>query len=464
MSKIFVSFFFSLLLLCSANHIDTANKVNNLPNVNTTKDKVLGLSKIWSEVNYNFVNIDLVSFDIDSLYEETITRVLATTNDLDYYKELQRFLASFMDGHTLLGNVTYSWNKYFDYIPFGIVNLGKQLYFSSYRMNTNAKDSILLGTEIIEIEGVSTVEYLEKYVFPYISASTMTQKWLQAASNLQSGRKGTSFTGKARNSRGEVISFSISRNGESTRTPQDVYWSPITKDRKAKRINLEWQGEIAILDIRSFGGIQNEQDLKNEIDSLSKLINEKAEGLVIDLRNNGGGITDVANHLLMYLVSSNSFLTFGAQIRINDGYGRSQGNYRDEFEDFYLGKAYRVEPADTIKVSSEITPYRCPIVILIGTYTFSAAEDFLVNLYEIPDRPLLIGETTGGSTGAPLVVSLPHGASATICTVRALFPYSNKPFIREGIHPDFEISQSIQDYLSGRDVVLAKALEILNTN
>lgn len=76
----------------------------------------------------------------------------------------------------------------------------------------------------------------------------------------------------------------------------------------------------------------------------------------------------------------------------------------------------------------------------------------------MPDRPILIGEETAGSTGAPLVIELPHGAVARICTIRPLFPYSMKLFINEGIIPDIEVIPTLQDVLGGKDIVLEKAL------
>ena len=89
----------------------------------------------------------------------------------------------------------------------------------------------------------------------------------------------------------------------------------------------------------------------------------------------------------------------------------------------------------------------------------SACEDFLVNIYELPHRPLLIGEKTGGSSGAPLLLNLPNETSARICTIRELFPYSMKPFVGIGISPDIEISEDIEDYISREDVVLKRALQ-----
>jgi C-terminal processing protease CtpA/Prc len=115
-------------------------------------------------------------------------------------------------------------------------------------------------------------------------------------------------------------------------------------------------------------------------------------------------------------------------------------------------------------VEKSFMRFEYPVVILIGKFTYSACEDFLVNIYELPHRPLLIGERTGGSTGAPLVLSnLPNETTVRICTIRELFPYSMKPFVG-GIAPHIEIKEDIKDYISGEDVVLNKAFQTLTNN
>lgn len=103
----------------------------------------------------------------------------------------------------------------------------------------------------------------------------------------------------------------------------------------------------------------------------------------------------------------------------------------------------------------------CPVAVLIDNNSFSACEDFLINIYEMPDRPVLIGEETAGSTGAPLVVELPHEAVARICTLRPLFPYSMKPFAGKGIIPDIEVVPTLEEILGGKDIVIDKALQYI---
>lgn len=70
-----------------------------------------------------------------------------------------------------------------------------------------------------------------------------------------------------------------------------------------------------------------------------------------------------------------------------------------------------------------------------------------------------LGGRTQGSTGAPLVIDLPHGAWARICTISHTFPVSGREFVNEGIEPDVEISPTVDDYLNGYDRCMDYALK-----
>ena len=427
----------------------------SFPNAMNLQEKLYKLGLIWSEAKYNFVHIDKLSFDWDSLYTVYIQQVMSTKNDYEYYCVLQKFMATLQDGHSKVF-IDYWYSTFMDYVPVSIQNFGDRLFITSIRKGINI-DSTFVGCEIIEISGVKAIDYMKDSIFPYISASTPQHLWMQGVYKMQSGIKNTNLKLKVRKQDGNTVQISLTRNGEMTRNTTDEYYGVENKEKYA--VDLKWLHDtIAYLEINTFS---LEELVIKEIYSLQDSI-AKAKKLIIDLRRNGGGTTTVAWFLQSYLVKEDYFLNFSWESRINDGVKRANGNWREEYEDYYQGKAYRKEPADTIFVADTILRYTMPVAILIGRYTFSAAEDFLVNLYEYPNRPVLIGEPTGGSTGSPLLIGKNFDeAFACVCTRKVCFPYSGKPFVNEGIKPDIFIQQSIEDYLNNKDVVLEKAIEWL---
>lgn len=430
--------------------------IKDLPDNITKNEKIYWLSQIWSESKYNFVNIDRLSFDLDSLYKEFIPQVLATKNDYEFYRTLQKFTACLKDGHTEVVN-NGQFSVFRDYIPLGFKDFGKKVYITSVR-RIPEQDSTWLAAELIEIEDMPTAQYLENKVFPYISASTEQHLWMQGVSRLHSDFKDSPFRGTIRKHDGSVVKIVLQRNGEEIRTEKDQYWGPVNT-YSSEIVEVKWlQNAIALVNFNRFNP---EEEAIKQFDKIAAGL-YNANGIIIDLRNNGGGSTEVAWQLQKYLTKGNYFLNYGWETRINDGVGKANGNWLDKYKDYFLNKAYRYEKPDTIWISDTLRRFSCPVVILIGRFTFSAAEDFLVNIYEVPGRPKLIGEETGGSTGSPLVVpGLPGDGYVRICTRRICYPYSTKRFVNCGVKPDIEVKQGVDDYFKGNDLILERAIEEL---
>mgnify|MGYP000636776297 CR=1 FL=1 len=72
-------------------------------------------------------------------------------------------------------------------------------------------------------------------------------------------------------------------------------------------------------------------------------------------------------------------------------------------------------------------------------------------------RGKIVGEATGGSTGQPLMISLPGGGTARIVSKRDTYP-DGKPFVGVGIQPNIKVSPTVADIRKGRDTVLEAAL------
>lgn len=63
------------------------------PKMYTQEEKIYALGVCWSELKFNFVGIEDITFDLDSLYRATLDRVIKTKNDVEFYRELDRFSA-----------------------------------------------------------------------------------------------------------------------------------------------------------------------------------------------------------------------------------------------------------------------------------------------------------------------------------------------------------------------------------
>jgi C-terminal processing protease CtpA/Prc len=416
-------------------------------------DKLYALSLFWSEAKYNFAFIDKLNFDLDSLYRTYIPKILATTNDYEFYEVMGLFAGSFHDGHT---QVYYSeGSAYTDYVPMLARYFDDELRIIHVKENMAA--TFPVGSTIIEINGLKTEEYMKKYIEPYIDSDFKpTVQRLSASLLLSAKLVSDTLTIKYRMPDGKIRTNPLVRDGHSREgEPSTGHQSSYS----SQPVEVSWKDDdIAVLAFNTFNDRNGE--LITLFDKLKDTL-YSAKGIVIDLRNNRGGGTSVAWHLLQYLIKDDYFLNFAWQTRTNDGVKKAQGNFRKEYEDYYKNAAYRTVPADTIYIPDSIKRFDVPIVVLFSTMTVSAAEDFLIILYERPDRPLFIGQPSFGSTGSPLVVwGFPDNGFARVCARRVLFPYSMKPFT-EGIQPDIPVNYTFDEFVSGKDKDMEVAVEEL---
>lgn len=155
----------SMIMYCTYGQENSEKSLSDI-------EKIAGLSKCWSEVKYNFVYFDKLSFDWDSLYQATIPVVLATKNDFEYFRELQRFVATLKDGHT---SVSWErrdlWNNWAT-IPLLTKLIEGKMVVTAVLNDTLEQKGIKKGMEIIQINEMDVHEYVSTKIKPYIHSST----------------------------------------------------------------------------------------------------------------------------------------------------------------------------------------------------------------------------------------------------------------------------------------------------
>lgn len=431
----------------------------------TEAQKIYGLSRFWQEANYNYAYFaNVPNLNWDSAYQAFIPQVLATKNNYEYYRQLQKFCALLKDGHT---------NVYFpDYISskrarrsFGDIKLElRNIDGKAIVVNTAAKtkELIPIGSEITEVNGLSTQEYIRQYVRPYISqsASYITDDW--GVDYLLDGFLGDSIR----------IAYKKPNSKQShplwlkREVKQEVTWL----NTSANTIfQLTWlPGDIAKVDLNSFG---NRKIVDTFITALPEL--KKAKGIIIDLRQNGGGSSSHSASILSYFTDSltikgskwwtrehrAAFKAWGTYAMQDSS---QKGEWADNARKYYKGIVWyeggQMTMPNTAPKDQRMTT--TPLVVLLGHNTASAAEDFLIMLDGLTNRATTIGQRSFASTGQPMPMDLPGGGSARICTKKDTYP-DGRLFVGVGIVPQIEINPTVDDYLKGKDVVMDKAIEVL---
>lgn len=466
MARLATKLLLLLLLLWTAQRA-----VAQAPNTLTAADKIYGLSKFWQEVNYNFVYLNRVDKPKwDEAYRKLITTVAQTPNDYQYYRELQRFCALLKDGHT---------NVYFPQsIEQMTTNFGEYRIFlqniddKAIVVNTNVskKDEIPVGSEVIEVNGQPTATYIAEHVAPYISSSTnyILKDW--GTRDLLKGVAGDTYKIKIKKPKGEVIALTLTHR----KTEEQAVYPAFEPEKEL--IEFKWlPNDLAYVALNSFDDAKIDSLFIQKLPELYK-----AKGLVVDLRANGGGSTEIGTAILKYLTNDKLLYGSKSRSRLHIGTYKAWGN-QIEPKDTVAGKkewgftkqealkAYKIAQGtfydgfdyspDTIRLAAKRIVV--PTVLLMGHYTASAAEDFLIAAAN-QKHMLKMGERSFGSTGQPLSFDMPGGGSARICTKQDTYP-DGREFVGYGIKPDVEVKQTLKDYLAKRDPVLAKATVYLKS-
>ncbi len=152
------------------------------------------------------------------------------------------------------------------------------------------------------------------------------------------------------------------------------------------------------------------------------------DALIIDLRENGGGSSLEGDKMFSHFISEP---THGWSTK---GYG---GRPHQPAEDNFFGK----------------------LIVLISHKTFSAAESFAFDLYEL-DNSVFIGDVTGGcSGGGPQSFVTDSGLGFAFPTRGVDYSVSGVEMEGPGLMPDYIVKQTYSDLIENIDTVLSFAIE-----
>ena len=163
-------------------------------------------------------------------------------------------------------------------------------------------------------------------------------------------------------------------------------------------------------------------------------------GLVVDVRDNGGGSLEQSRSLSARFMKEKTLV----------GYiSHKTGPAHDAFSD---PVPMYVEPDTTLSA------WLRPVCVLTNRHSFSATNDFVRVMRRLP-HVTIVGDRTGGGSGLPMSTDIPCG-----WTLR----YSASPIYdvdmqhtEFGIDPDVRVDITPQDLLSGHDAILHTAVSLL---
>ncbi|MBR1687258.1 MAG: S41 family peptidase [Prevotella sp.] len=172
-------------------------------------------------------------------------------------------------------------------------------------------------------------------------------------------------------------------------------------------------------------------------DVLSYLI--LCRGLIIDIRNNGGGDLTYAERLAARFVGERTLVGY---IQHKTGKGHN---------DFSAMEPQYLEPSSNIR-------WHKPVCLLTNRGVFSAANEFTSMMRALPNV-ILVGDHTGGGAGLPFSSSLPSGWSVRFSACPMYD--AQRQQTEFGIEPDYNVQLDEADIARNRDTIIETARQLL---
>jgi C-terminal processing protease CtpA/Prc len=359
--------------------------------------------------------------DWDALQEAYRPRFEEAEDEGDvvlYALAMRDFLWEIPDSHIGSGALSFLIERFFEETDGGLGIAIRETTDGRVIVNFLLPDSpadeagIELGAEITEINGVPILEATDNAVAwsaPFSMAHVRRLQQLRY-----------------------VTRFFVGDEVEVTfRNPSDIREETVTMETINERVSfgyssffagtsgielpVEWEyvGDYFLVSISSFS-----DSPALTVQLWERMINEanqnEVQGIIIDMRNNGGGLGSLADNMAGYFFDEEQILGYGA------GYSETLG-------EFYTDERF----PDRMSVPEENLRYSGEVVVLVGPNCASACEFFSYDM-TVNDRATIIGQyPTVGAGGGVNDFMMPEDLSVRFPVHRPLDVEGN--IIIEGI-------------------------------
>ncbi len=356
-------------------------------------DDFSNLNQIMTLLQQKYV--DPGKLDRQTLYEAAINGMLQTLSDSGVF---------YVDPNTVKTSVGPSGT--FDGIGATVASQNNQIVIVAPIENSPAARAGIRPGDIIEaVDGEST------------------QGWTQEKAVIKiRGPRGTKVTLKVRHADGTEVTLDIQREQIKVPSVSTVPPGGVLKDGAGHVIT-----DLGYIHIREFTQSTDPEMQK----ALKEIVQSGKKGLILDLRNNPGGLLQTTVDVADEFLNSGTILT-----------ERERDGTETKFTAHPGGAATSI-----------------PVVILLNRFSASGSEVLAAALHD-NGRATIVGEKSFGKGTVNISNNLKDGGQLYISIAKWFTPDGTQ-IDGVGIKPDIPVKLSNADIAAGRDLQLFKAIDVL---
>lgn len=379
---------------------------------------------VWETVRERYYDPAFHGLDWETERERFRPLAESAQTTAELYSVIRSMLSDLKDAHTRV----FAPDERFDWQHPRFISVGISVreveglpVVLSVEQGSDAwRAGVRAGDRITKIDGESALNLFARRLKEQSGSSTPAAARFVAMSKLFDGRSDTAL---------------------------DISWIGFGGLERTATLKREWRERNTGVRVRREGKVGIvELDVFTQasaVDFMRALTNRLrgVRGLVVDLRNNGGGEADAMAEV------ASAFLPQGVSL----------GRFTDR------SRSIQFEPhtrSNMLYAAETIESFHAPVVILTSERTSSAAEIFVAAMTDA-HRAFTIGETT---CGCVLAIRrrhiLPDGGELDVSEMD-YFTAEGKRLEGEGIIPDISVTLERQDIRAHRDRAMESAIERL---
>jgi len=382
--------------------------------------RLLNLFRYWNIIEYFFPYKYQTDTPWDKVLTQMIPKFLNPTSETDYHLAMLELIVKIDDSHGFL--YTEKTNEFFGlkWIPAHFKLHNNQAIISGFYDDSLAKiNDIRIGDIITKVDG-KDVESIFNENKKYINGSNLARKRANSFRAI--------FNGKSDSVRVEYL-----RDGKCYNSTWGRYeTSELNVSRDDEQENYKiLEGNLGYVNM----GVLKIKEIPDMMEDL-----QDTKSLILDIRNYPNG---TLYYLAKYITSTrNDF-------------------YKVTYPDLdYPGK-FIWKDGNQCGKNTDLK-YTGNVVLLVNEKTQSHAE-FTAMCLQTGDNVITMGSQTSGADGNVSKLKMLGGYKTMISGIGIFYPDGTETQ-RTGIKVDVEVKPSTAGIVEGRDEVLEKAIEYLNTS